>query len=362
MAGRQQEPDGGFGFAARPPRGRGERRGRHWRGHPGPGRGRDPRAPVARAEGYLRGAEDLDGGFPQQPGEGSNAQSTAWAVQGLDAAGANVAHVRHGGSVSPLEYLEGLMGTSGSVRYSRTSSQTPVWVTAQALAALAARRSRREAGVRRPDAAPGPSGPGLPPPGPRDLGDGRPPRGERTLRRMSSALSVGVTGPTPPPARGPAAREERRTGARAERRLGRAAPPACARWSLGLAQLVPAVHLRDAIVLSHFTQLQRPHVNPALRTLLHLLDPTLYMLWGIALVALALARSRPRVALAIAVVLALAPLSAEVLKPLLGHGNAGYRGTQLGVSSWPSGHATAALTLALCAVLAASRRLARGRP
>ncbi len=123
-----------------------------------------------------------------------------------------------------------------------------------------------------------------------------------------------------------------------------------------LAELVPAVHVRDAIVLSHFLQLSGPHVNPALRTLLHLLDPTLYVLWGIALVALALARSRPRTALAIAVVLALAPLSAEVLKPLLSHGNAGYKGTQLGVSSWPSGHATAALTLALCAVLAVPPR------
>ena len=61
-------------------------------------------------------------------------------------------------------------------------------------------------------------------------------------------------------------------------------------------------------------------------------------------------------ALAIAVVLALAPLSAEVLKPLLSHGDAGYRGTQLGISSWPSGHATAALTLALCAVLAVPPR------
>ena len=123
-----------------------------------------------------------------------------------------------------------------------------------------------------------------------------------------------------------------------------------------LAELVPAVHLRDAVVLGHFMQLSGPQVNPALRTLLHLLDPTLYVLWGIALVALALARSRPRTALAIAVVLALAPLSAEVLKPLLSHGNAGYRGTQLGVSSWPSGHATAALTLALCAVLAVPPR------
>ena len=123
-----------------------------------------------------------------------------------------------------------------------------------------------------------------------------------------------------------------------------------------LAELVPAVHLRDAVVLRDFTQLSGPHVNPALRSVLHLLDPSLYVLWGIALVALALARARPRVALAIAVVLALAPLSAEVLKPLLSHGNAGYRGTRLGVSSWPSGHSTAALTLALCAVLAVPAR------
>ena len=123
-----------------------------------------------------------------------------------------------------------------------------------------------------------------------------------------------------------------------------------------LAELVPAIHLRDAVVLRDFTQLSGPHVNHALRSVLHLLDPSLYVLWGIALVALALARSRPRVALAIAVVLALAPLSAEVLKPLLSHGNAGYRGTRLGVSSWPSGHSTAALTLALCAVLAVPAR------
>jgi len=123
-----------------------------------------------------------------------------------------------------------------------------------------------------------------------------------------------------------------------------------------LAELVPAVHVRDAIVLGHFTQLSGPHMNHALRTVLHLLDPSLFVLWGVALVALALARGRPRTALAIAVVLAFAPLSAEVLKPLLTHGSAGYRGTRLGISSWPSGHATAALTLALCAVLAAPPR------
>jgi prenyltransferase/squalene oxidase-like repeat protein len=134
----QQEPDGGYGFGARPAGGAAasdvDDTGAAIQALVAAGvRGR----PVTRAKGYLLGAQNLDGGFPQQPGEGSNAQSTAWAVQGLDAAATNVSRVRHGGSVSPLAYLEGLMGASGSVRYSRTSSQTPVWVTAQALAALA---------------------------------------------------------------------------------------------------------------------------------------------------------------------------------------------------------------------------------
>ena len=37
--------------------------------------------------------------------------------------------------------------------------------------------------------------------------------------------------------------------------------------------------------------------------LLHLLDPVVFMLWGVALVAFALGRGRPRVALAVAFVL-----------------------------------------------------------
>jgi hypothetical protein len=75
--------------------------------------------------------------MPQQPGGQSNAQSTAWAVQGLVAAGRDVETVRRSGSRSPLGYLESLIAPNGSVRYSRTSAQTPVWVTAQALTALA---------------------------------------------------------------------------------------------------------------------------------------------------------------------------------------------------------------------------------
>jgi hypothetical protein len=38
-----------------------------------------------------------------------------------------------------MAYLRSLVAADGSVRYSRTSTQAPVWVTAQALAAFARR-------------------------------------------------------------------------------------------------------------------------------------------------------------------------------------------------------------------------------
>jgi energy-coupling factor transport system substrate-specific component len=94
-------------------------------------------AGVTRAVAFIEYAQNPDGGFPAQARQESNAQSTAWAIQGLFAAGRNVEAVRDRGSRSPLGYLESLVAPNGSVRYSRTSSQTPVWVTAQALAALA---------------------------------------------------------------------------------------------------------------------------------------------------------------------------------------------------------------------------------
>jgi hypothetical protein len=96
-------------------------------------------AAITRALAYLVRAQNPDGGYPQEQGGESNAQSTAWAVQGLIAAGRNPATVTRNGSRSPLGYLESLLAPNGSVRYSRTGAQTPVWVTAQALTALAGR-------------------------------------------------------------------------------------------------------------------------------------------------------------------------------------------------------------------------------
>jgi uncharacterized membrane protein len=85
---------------------------------------------------YLIRSQNLDGGFPQQYGNESNAQSTAWAIQGLIAAGRDPNRVRRRGSRTPNGYLESLLAPGGSIRYSRTGAQTPVWVTAQALIAL----------------------------------------------------------------------------------------------------------------------------------------------------------------------------------------------------------------------------------
>lgn len=92
---------------------------------------------VRDAARFLARQQNPDGGMPLTPGGRSNAQSTAWAVQGLVAAGRNPARARRGGARSPLAYIRSLQASDGSVRYSRTSRQTPVWVTAQALTALA---------------------------------------------------------------------------------------------------------------------------------------------------------------------------------------------------------------------------------
>jgi prenyltransferase beta subunit len=92
---------------------------------------------VQRTLAFLAARQRRDGGFPLAPTGTSNAQSTAWAVQAFVAAGVDPRRVRRDGARSPLAYLRALQARDGSIRYSRTSRQTPVWVTAQALTALA---------------------------------------------------------------------------------------------------------------------------------------------------------------------------------------------------------------------------------
>lgn len=124
-----------------------------------------------------------------------------------------------------------------------------------------------------------------------------------------------------------------------------------------VAALVPATHVKDAVALHDFTLLGGPRLDDVANVLLHLLDPLLYTLWGLMLVALALIRRRPGLAFAVALVLGLAPLTAELLKPLLAHPHASVGSDWVKAASWPSGHATAATALALCAVLVVPSRL-----
>jgi undecaprenyl-diphosphatase len=116
-----------------------------------------------------------------------------------------------------------------------------------------------------------------------------------------------------------------------------------------------AVKWKDALALHDFTRLNRPFIESVGSFLLHLLEPLLFVMWGTALVLTAFAQGRSRLALAVAAVLALAPWSAEKLKPALALPHDEVGGTYIGGSSWPSGHATAATVLVLCGILVAPK-------
>jgi energy-coupling factor transport system substrate-specific component len=123
---RQQDSDGGFSFTTAGGGSDVDDTGavlEALAGEPGAGHAR------ARAVQFIRSQQNRDGGFPSLPGGTSNAQSTAWAVQGLVASGADAA--------APLAYLSSLIGPDGHVRYSRGIDQSPVWVSAEAIMALA---------------------------------------------------------------------------------------------------------------------------------------------------------------------------------------------------------------------------------
>jgi membrane-associated phospholipid phosphatase len=123
-----------------------------------------------------------------------------------------------------------------------------------------------------------------------------------------------------------------------------------------VAELVPAAHIKDAILLRHFTLLSGPRIDAAGTRLLDLLDPLPLVGWTAVLVAFGLLRRRPREAIAAGAVVLVSPLSAELLKPLLAHPHAHAGAVHIGAASWPSGHSSAALAVALAAILIAPRR------
>ena len=123
-----------------------------------------------------------------------------------------------------------------------------------------------------------------------------------------------------------------------------------------LALGVPAARERDTAILHGFVALDRPTVHGVFEALLGLADPVPYALLGLLCIAVALVRRRPWRALAVLALLPVTGLTTQALKHLL----AEPRFTswlsardQIDATAWPSGHSTAAMTLALCAVIVA---------
>jgi energy-coupling factor transport system substrate-specific component len=93
---------------------------------------------------YLRSHQHKGGGYALGGSGPVNTPSTAWAVQGILAAGGNPASFIRGGE-SALDYLAANQGTDGHYDYAEAGAQasaevahqTPVWVTAEVIPAAA---------------------------------------------------------------------------------------------------------------------------------------------------------------------------------------------------------------------------------
>jgi membrane-associated phospholipid phosphatase len=111
----------------------------------------------------------------------------------------------------------------------------------------------------------------------------------------------------------------------------------------------------DARVLAHVRVEYQSRPNTIAHGIVHLADPLPFALFGAGLVVLALVRGRPRLACAAGVTLLAASLTTEALKQLTAEprdiGLVPYG--HISPASWPSGHATAAVMLALWLVLVA---------
>jgi prenyltransferase beta subunit len=85
--------------------------------------------PVRRGISFLAKLHNADGGFELTRNRGSDAQSTAWAIQAYVVAGRKVPK-------GALAYLARLRRADGSYRYSTRYATTPVWVTSQVVPAV----------------------------------------------------------------------------------------------------------------------------------------------------------------------------------------------------------------------------------
>ena len=122
-----------------------------------------------------------------------------------------------------------------------------------------------------------------------------------------------------------------------------------------VALALPAGRGLDATTLHGFMGLDRPVVDPVIVLVTQVGNPVIYAFLG-ALIALAAhRRHQPRLALAIVAILFASVATSEVLKVVLAGSRPGdwiSPNWSIGGASWPSGHATAAMSLSMCAIMA----------
>jgi membrane-associated phospholipid phosphatase len=118
---------------------------------------------------------------------------------------------------------------------------------------------------------------------------------------------------------------------------------------------LPVARWGDGWAVEGFLNLQRPWLNDIATHVAHLANPLPFALCTVALAVIALRRGRPRHALAVIVLLGGANVVTQTLKVVLSHERThDFLGkAQLGPTSFPSGHATASMSLAFAAVLVA---------
>jgi membrane-associated phospholipid phosphatase len=115
----------------------------------------------------------------------------------------------------------------------------------------------------------------------------------------------------------------------------------------------------DGSALESFTGAASPPLAPRIRGVAGLADPWPFAFAAAGLLAIALLRRRWLMAAAVPAILLCANLATQVLKPALADARGfDVRGVWASYpASWPSGHSTASMSLALCLVLVVGPRL-----
>jgi membrane-associated phospholipid phosphatase len=124
---------------------------------------------------------------------------------------------------------------------------------------------------------------------------------------------------------------------------------------LAAAYWVPFALSADGFAVRGFRALETPRLEPIAMAIAHMADPLPFVFATAALMTIALLRGRPRHALGVLFLLGGANATSQILKIVLAHPRSHeFLGdAQIAAAAFPSGHATASMSLAFAAVLVA---------